>query len=123
MKDSMQWLDIYKERGSQKEGAARVHLMDAVCLINASCPLFYGLTFSSVARSCVPFSEAVCLTSPKIPFPERQKPLGVRLNTKFYMVQGIILLVVELKLAVKYEMDHVAQVLLELTCEYSNVYI
>ena len=40
MKDSMQWLDIYKERGSQKGGAARVHLMDAVCLINASCPLF-----------------------------------------------------------------------------------
>jgi hypothetical protein len=31
-----------------------------------------------------------------------------------YMLQGIILLVVELKLALKDEMDHVAQVLLDL---------
>ena len=39
------------------------------------------------------------------------------------MVQGIVLLAVELKLAVKEEMDHVAQVLLELTCEYSNLHM
>ena len=33
-------------------------------------------------------------------------------------LQGIILLVVELKLASKNELDHVAQVLLKLACEY-----
>jgi hypothetical protein len=27
-----EWLDVYQERGSQKGGAARVRLMDAVCL-------------------------------------------------------------------------------------------
>jgi hypothetical protein len=36
---------------------------------------------------------------------------------EIYMVQGIILLVVELKLAIKDEMEHVAQVLLELVCK------
>jgi hypothetical protein len=51
MKDSIQWLDVYLERGSQKGGASRVRLMDAVCLINGS--LFYRLTFRSVARPCV----------------------------------------------------------------------
>jgi hypothetical protein len=30
MRDSVQWLDVYQERGSQKRGAARVRLMDAV---------------------------------------------------------------------------------------------
>ena len=34
-----------------------------------------------------------------------------------FMLQGIILLVMELKLAFKNEMDHVAQVLLELVCQ------
>jgi len=34
-----------------------------------------------------------------------------------HMPEGIILLVVELKLAVKNERDHIAQVLLELACE------
>jgi hypothetical protein len=33
------------------------------------------------------------------------------------MLQGIILLVVELKLPFKDEMDHVVQVLLDLVCE------
>lgn len=34
-----------------------------------------------------------------------------------YMLQGILLLVIELKLAFKTELDSVAQVLLELACE------
>jgi hypothetical protein len=56
MNDSIQWLDVYLERGSQKGGAARVRLMDAVCLTNGS--LLYGLTFPSVARPSVcPFQR------------------------------------------------------------------
>lgn len=47
---------------------------------------------------------------------------GGKVEHEVYMVQGIILLVVEQRLDVKDEMDHVAQVLLELDCE-SSVYI
>lgn len=36
MKDSMQWLDVYQERGSQTRGAACICLMDAVCLTHSS---------------------------------------------------------------------------------------
>ena len=35
MKNSMQWLDVYQERGSQGRDAARVRLMDAVYLTDA----------------------------------------------------------------------------------------
>jgi hypothetical protein len=42
---------------------------------------------------------------------------GGEVEHEVYMLQGIILLVVELKLAFKDEMDHIAQVLLELACE------
>jgi hypothetical protein len=57
MKDSIQWLDVYKERGSQNRGSARLRLMDAVCFTNHG-TLFYGLTFRSVARPCVcPFQR------------------------------------------------------------------
>jgi hypothetical protein len=42
---------------------------------------------------------------------------GGEVEHEVYMLQGIILLVVELKLAFKDEMEHVAQVLLDLVCE------
>lgn len=85
MKDSVQWLDIYKERGSQNRGNARVRLMDAVRLTDGF--LFYMLTglFSGTSQSA-PSSKAVWLTSPKPPCPECQKPLRARLHglhTKF----------------------------------------
>jgi hypothetical protein len=53
------------------------------------------------------------LINPNTSYPGRQaqKPLGVRLEVY------IILLVVGLKLALKDEMDHVVQVLLDLACE------
>jgi hypothetical protein len=54
---------------------------------------------------------------PEIPMPETSKTSEGEVEHEVHMMQGIILLVVELNLAVKYELDHVAQVLLELSCE------
>lgn len=42
---------------------------------------------------------------------------GGEVEHKVYMLQGIFLLVVELKFTSKNELDHIAQVLLELVCE------
>jgi hypothetical protein len=53
--------------------------------------------------------------------PETPETSGGEVEHEVYMLEGIILLVVELKLAVKNEMDNVAQVLLELACEYPFV--
>jgi hypothetical protein len=50
--------------------------------------------------------------------PGTSETSGGEVAHEVYMLQGIILLVVELKLAVKDERDHIAQVMLELTCEY-----
>jgi hypothetical protein len=73
MKDSMQWLDVYRERGIQSREAARVRLMDAVlCLtINnqwLSFELFLraDLLVSGTSR-CAPFSKAVWLICLKMP--------------------------------------------------------
>jgi hypothetical protein len=49
--------------------------------------------------------------------PATSETSGGEVEHEIYMLQGIILLIVELKLALKSEMDHVAQVLLELACE------
>jgi hypothetical protein len=57
------------------------------------------------------------LDKPENTMPRTSETSGGAAEHQVYMVQGIILLVVELKLAVKDEMDHVAQVLLELACE------
>jgi hypothetical protein len=58
MKDSIQWLDVYQERGSPKRDAARIRLMDAVCLTNCSF-FFYEIDLSLSGMSlCVPFSRA-----------------------------------------------------------------
>jgi hypothetical protein len=56
MKDSIQWLDVYQERGSQKREAARVRLMDAVRLTH--CFTFYELTSFSGTYLYAPFSKA-----------------------------------------------------------------
>jgi hypothetical protein len=55
---------------------------------------------------------------PEAPMPETPETSGGEVEHEVYMLEGIILLVVELKFAMKYEMDNVAQVLLELACEY-----
>jgi hypothetical protein len=54
--------------------------------------------------------------------PATPETSGGEVEHKVYMVEGILLLVIELKLAFKPEKDHVAQVLLELACE-SNVFL
>jgi hypothetical protein len=57
MKNSIQWLDVYQERGTQKREAARVHLMDAVCLTDGF--LFYPFTFPCSGMSLfAPYSKA-----------------------------------------------------------------
>jgi len=82
MKDSIQWLDVYQERGSPMKKAARLRLMDAVWM-----PVFnQWLSFLWVDLSlsgsspCVPFLRAAWLIRPRY---RRQKSLGVGLNTKF----------------------------------------
>jgi hypothetical protein len=59
---------------------------------------------------------------PEEPMPGTSETSGGEVEHEVYMLQGIILLVVELKLAVKDEMDHVAQVLLN-SLVSNNVYI
>jgi hypothetical protein len=49
--------------------------------------------------------------------PETPETSGGKVEHEVYMVEGIILLVFELKLEFKNERDHVSQVLLELVCE------
>lgn len=49
--------------------------------------------------------------------PETPETSGGEVEHEFYMIEGIILLVFELKLKFKNEKDHIAQVLLELACE------
>ncbi|KAF8492808.1 hypothetical protein F5888DRAFT_877667 [Russula emetica] len=100
MKDSIQWLDVYKERGSPKRESARLCLMDAWNV--PVCALFKGRV----------------VDMPEIPMPETSKTSGGEVEHEIHMLQGIILLVVQLKLAVKDERDHVAQVLLELASAY-----
>ena len=60
----------------------------------------------------MPFSEAAWLIGPN----GTSETSGGEVEHEVYMLQSIILLVVELKLALKDEMDHVAQVLLDLVC-------
>lgn len=54
--------------------------------------------------------------------PETPETSGCEVAHKVYMIEGIILLVIELKLKFKTERDHVARVLLELACE-SNAFL
>ncbi|KAF8492802.1 hypothetical protein F5888DRAFT_1636945 [Russula emetica] len=99
MKDSIQWLDVYKERGSQNRGSARLRLMDAWHV-----PV------------CAPFKGRVVDRSEK-PMPGTSETSGGDLQLQH---QGVILLVVELNLAFKDDRDHVAQVLLELASAYKD---
>jgi hypothetical protein len=50
--------------------------------------------------------------------PQIPQTSGGEVEHEVYMQEGIILLVVKRNFAIEYEMENVAQVLLELTCEY-----
>jgi hypothetical protein len=54
--------------------------------------------------------------------PETPETRGGEVEHEVYMVEGIILLVIELKLEFKKEKDFIAQVLLELACESCPFY-
>ena len=58
MKDSIQWLDVYQERGSQKREAARVRLVDAVGLTHSFWFCKFTTFFSGMSLYA-PFSKAV----------------------------------------------------------------
>jgi len=62
-------------------------------------------------------SKTVLLTNLSTQCPKRPKTSGGEVEHEVYMTEGIILLVFELKLQLKDEGEHVAQVLLELVCE------
>lgn len=64
-----------------------------------------------------PFLKVTLVDKPGRPMPRLPETFGGEVEHQIYMLQGIILLVVELKLAIKDEMDYVAQVFLELICE------
>jgi hypothetical protein len=49
--------------------------------------------------------------------PETPETSGGEVGHEVYMIEGIILIVVELRLEFKNERNHAAQVLLELACE------
>ncbi|KAK2459801.1 hypothetical protein APHAL10511_008233 [Amanita phalloides] len=100
MKASSKWLDVYQERDSHNREAARVRLMDARHV--PVCSLFKGRLVDKPESSM-----------PKTPATSRGE-----VEHEVYMIQGIILLVFELKLAFKDERDHIAQVLLELDSAY-----
>ncbi|KAF5373290.1 hypothetical protein D9615_007371 [Tricholomella constricta] len=96
MKASAKWLDVYQERGAHKRGAARMRLMDAWHV--PVCSLFKGRL----------------VDQPESFMPETPETSRGQVDHKVYMTEGIILLVMELKLAFKSVQDHIAQVLLEL---------
>ena len=54
--------------------------------------------------------------------PETPETSGGEVEHEVYKIEGTLLLVFELKLAFKNEMDRVAQVVLELSCE-SDVFL
>jgi len=100
MKASAKWLDVYQERGAHDREAARVRLMDAWHV--PVCALFKGRL----------------VDRPESSMPETPETSGGKVEHEVYMVEGIILLVFELKLEFKNERDHVSQVLLELVSAY-----
>ncbi|KAF5373358.1 hypothetical protein D9615_007367 [Tricholomella constricta] len=100
MKASAKWLDVYQEVDAHNREAARVRLMDAWHV--PICSLFKGRL----------------VDRPESSMPETPETSGGQVEHEVYMIEGIILLVVEMKLALKSKGDHVAQVLLELVCEF-----
>jgi len=52
------------------------------------------------------------------PMPETPETSGGWVEHEVYMIEGIILIVIELKLRFKDLRDHAAQLLLELVCKY-----
>jgi len=100
MEASAQRLDVYQERGAHGREAARARLMDAWHV-----PV------------CAPFKGRL-VDKPKSSMPETLETSGGEVEHEVYMIEGIILLVFELKLEFKNNKDHIAQVLLELVSAY-----
>ena len=118
MKNSAQWLDVYQETGHHGQEAARVRLMDAV-----STSFFMVRDIVTIITSqwhvpvCALFKGRI-VDRPKHPMHETPETSGGWVEHEVYMVEGIILIVIELKLRFNNLSDHTAQLLLELACNY-----
>ncbi|KAF5386868.1 hypothetical protein D9615_002081 [Tricholomella constricta] len=96
MRNAAQWLDVYQDRSCHSREAARVRLMDAWHV--PVCALFRGRV----------------VDRPEHPMPVTLNTSGGSIEHEVYMLEGIILIVIELKLYFKNLFDHFAQVMLEL---------
>ena len=120
MKNSVWWLNIYQETGSHSREAARVRLMDVVStwsfMVRDILTIFTSQWHVPI---CALFKGHV-VDRAEHPMPETLETSGVWVEHKVYMIEGIILIVIELKLCFKDLGDHTVQLLLELACEYHH---
>ena len=114
MEGSAQWLDVYQERGAHK--ASRVRLMDPVRIYSFPYASQSYLFFQWYVPVCALFKGRV-VDQPGSLMPETPEASWGEVEHKLYMTEGIILIVVELKLQFMDEASHAARVLLELACE------
>jgi hypothetical protein len=80
-------------------------------------PLIYS--FQWHVPVCALFKGRI-VDRPKHPMSDTPETSGGTVEHEVYMMEGIILIVIELKLYFKDLRDHFAQVLLELACEYTS---
>ena len=99
MKHSAQWLDVYQETESHNQEAARVRLMDAVCTSFLMARNIVLTIFTSQwhVPVCALF-EGRIVDRPGHLTPETS---GGWVEHEVYMIEGIILIVIELKLRFK----------------------
>jgi hypothetical protein len=118
MKNSAWWLDVYQETGSHSREAARVRLMDAVSTWSFMVRDILTIFTSQWHVPVCALFEGRIVDRPERPMPETPETSGGWVEHEVYMIEGIILIVIELKLRFKNLRDHTAQLLLELVCEY-----
>jgi len=118
VKNSAQWLDVYQETESHNQEAARVRLMDAVCTSFLTVRNILTIFTSQWHVPVCALFEGRIVDRPGHLMPETPETSGSWVEHEVYMIEGIILIVIELKLHLKNLRDHTAQLLLELVCKY-----
>ena len=86
--------------------------------------MLHAFPFDDMAYYLLQWHVPVCalfkgriVDRPEHPMPDTPETSGSMVEHEVYMMGGIILIVIELKLYFKDLLDHFAQVLLELACE------
>jgi hypothetical protein len=113
MKNASRWMDVYQEPPNHKREEARVRLLEAVRMSN-----FLYVRLLSSAQWYVPICSLFngrLVDKPETPMPE--KTSGGEVEHEVFLFDNLILLVIEMKFALKHTRDYYAQVLLELVCE------